>query len=104
MERLLSAIAAGTCVSAEATRRMRLALEAQQIHDRLGRHVPDAVVVANKTGNFAEVIHDAGILTSPGRTLTIAVLTEGVRPPWAAADTIAEIAALLWQECADTRP
>src|SRR5262245_20526408 len=37
METLLSAIAAGTCVSGEASRQMRRAPEAQQIQDRLPR-------------------------------------------------------------------
>ena len=102
-ETLLSAVAAGTCVSGEASRRMRRALEAQQIQDRLPRRVDDGVRVANKTGNFADVIHDAGIVTCPGGTLVIAVLTQGVRPAWRAMDAIAEIAAVLVQACAGPR-
>ena len=39
MEAILSAIAADTCVSGEASRQMRRALEAQQIQDRLPRRV-----------------------------------------------------------------
>ena len=100
MEALLSAIAAGTCVSSEASSEMRRALEAQQIQDRLPRRLGDGVRVANKTGNFADVIHDAGIVTWPGGTLVIAVLTQGVRPGWRAMDAIAEIAAVLVQMCA----
>lgn len=95
METLLSAVAAGTCVSGAASRRMRRALEAQQVQDRLPRRLGDGVRVANKTGNFADVIHDAGILTWPGGTLVIAVLTQGVRPAWQALDAIADIAAVL---------
>jgi beta-lactamase class A len=97
METLLSAVAAGTCVSREASRRMRQTLEAQQIQDRLPRRLGDGVRVANKTGNFTDVIHDAGIVTWPGGTLVIAVLTRGVRPAWSAMDAIAEIAAVLVQ-------
>jgi beta-lactamase class A len=95
METLLSAVAAGTCVSSPASREMRRALEAQQIQDRLPRRLGEGVRVANKTGNFTDVIHDAGIVTWPGGTLVIAVLTQGVRPAWQAMDTIAEIAAVL---------
>lgn len=95
METLLSAVAAGTCVSGEASRRMRQALEAQQIHDRLPRRLGNGVRVANKTGNFADVIHDAGLVTWPGGTLVIALLTRGVQPAWQAMDAIAEVAALL---------
>ena len=43
------------------------------------------------------MIHDAGIVTWPGGTLVIAVLTHGVRPVWRAMDAIAEIAGLLVQ-------
>jgi beta-lactamase class A len=102
MEMLLSAIAAGTCVSGEASRQMRRALEAQQIQDRLARRLGESVRVANKTGNFADVIHDAGIVTGAGGTLVIAVLTQGVRSPWQAMDAIAGIGVVLAQVCAES--
>ena len=101
METLLSAVAAGTCVSGEASSQIRRALEAQQIQDRLRRRLGDGVRVANKTGNFADMIHDAGIVTWPGGTLVIAVLTRGVRPAWRVMDAIADIAAVLVQVCAE---
>jgi beta-lactamase class A len=100
METLMSAIVAGACVTGEASRQMRRALEAQQIQDRLPRRLGDGVGVANKTGNFADVMHDAGIVTWTAGALVIAVLTQGVRPGWRAMDTIAEIAAVLTQACA----
>jgi beta-lactamase class A len=103
METLLTATAAGMCVSAKASREMRRVLEAQQIQDRLARRLGDGVSVANKTGNFADVIHDAGIVTGPGGTLVIAVLTQGVRPGWRAMEAIAEIAAVLTQACEESR-
>src|SRR5262245_35679135 len=93
MDALLSAIAAGTCVSGGASREMRRVLGAQQIQDRLPRRLDESVRVANKTGNFADVIHDAGIVTWPGGTVVIAVLTRGIRPGWYAMDTIAHMAA-----------
>ena len=100
LETLLSAVAAGTCVSGEGSHRMRRALEAQQIQDRLPRRLGDGLRVANKTGNFTDVIHDAGIVTWPGGTLVMAVLTQGVRPAWQALDAIAEAAAILVEVCA----
>lgn len=102
METVLLAIAAGSCVSGGASREMRRVLEAQQIQDRLARRVGEGVRVANKTGNFADVIHDAGIVKWPGRALVITVLTQGVPPPWHAMDAIAEIGALLVQVCAES--
>ena len=99
MEALLSAIAAATCVSREASDHMMRALAAQQIQDRLPRRLPDGVRVGSKTGNFTDVIHDAGIVSWPGGTLTIAVLSQEVRPPWQAVDAIAEVAAVLTDLC-----
>jgi beta-lactamase class A len=95
IEGLLHGVATGTCVSVHASREMRRALEAQQIQDRLARRLPDGARAMNKTGNFAEVVHDAGIVTWPGGTLTIAVLTHGVTPAWQAMDVIADIAVAL---------
>jgi beta-lactamase class A len=92
MEAMLLAIVAGRCVSGEASREMRRVLEAQQIQDRLARLLGEGVRVANKTGNFADVIHDAGIVSSPKGALVVAVLTQGVRPTWRAMDITAEIA------------
>jgi beta-lactamase class A len=102
METLLSAIAAGTCVSGEASRQMRRVLEAQQIQDRLPRRLSDGVRVANKTGNFADVIHDAGIVTWPSGTFVIAVLSQGVQPAWQARDAIAGIAEMLVRACSES--
>jgi beta-lactamase class A len=102
METLLSAIAAGKCVSSPASSEMRRVLEAQQIQDRLPRRLPEGVRAANKTGNFANVIHDAGIVTWPGGALVIAVLTQGVGPPWQAMDAVAEIVAALVRVCAES--
>ena len=100
IEALLFAVATGTCGSAYGSRQMRRALDAQQIQDRLARRVPSTVRVINKTGNFADVTHDAGIMMWPGGTLVVAVLTQGVSPIWQAMDTIADIAVALVDACA----
>jgi len=104
VEAVLSAIAAGTCVSSDASARMLRALEAQQIQDRLPRRLPDGMSVAGKTGNFADAIHDAGIVSWPGGRLAIAVLTEGVRPGWRAMDAIADLGVALTELAAGLTP
>jgi beta-lactamase class A len=100
MEALLFAMVTDACVSASASHEMRRALEAQQIQDRLARRMPGDVQVLNKTGNFANVMHDAGIITSPHGTLVVAVLTQGVEPVWRAMDAIADIAVALHADIA----
>ena len=99
VESLLFSIVTGRCVSATASRQMRRALDGQQIQDRLARRVPEGVRVVNKTGNFDDVMHDAGIVMWPGGTLVIAALTQGVQPLWQAMDRIADIAVALVDAC-----
>lgn len=95
MERLLLAVAAGTCVSADASSLMRRMLDFQQVQDRLPQCLDRDVRIGNKTGNFTDVVHDVGIAAWPGGTLVIAVLTKDVQPAWRATRTIADIAAVL---------
>jgi beta-lactamase class A len=99
METMLLAIAAGRCVSGEASREMRRVLEAQQIQDRLARRVGEGVRVGSKTGNFCDVIHDAGIATGVSGMLAIAALTQEVSPVWKAMDAIAQIGTVLVRLC-----
>ena len=98
VEALLFEVATGTCVSARASREMRRALEAQQIQDRLARRLPDGARAINKTGNFADVMHDGAIITWPGGTLVVTVLSQGVKPVWQAMDAISDIAVALVAE------
>jgi beta-lactamase class A len=102
VESLLYAISAGACVSGAASRQMLRTLEAQQIQDRLPRQLDEGVRVANKTGNFADVIHDAGIVMWPGGALAIAVLTQGVGAAWQTMDAIGEIARVLARACGES--
>lgn len=96
---LLARIHAGRCVSPEVSARILRVLEAQQLQEKLGRRLPAEARLANKTGNIADVSHDAGVITWPGGTLIVAILTRGVEPVWRAADLIAEAAVLLLAEC-----
>lgn len=95
MEAMLLRIHAGTCVSARASREMLRVLQAQQIQDRLARRLSESLCVANKTGNFGDVIHDAGVVTGAGSTCVVSVLTQRVGEAWQAMDVIADIAAAL---------
>ena len=94
---LLAGIHGGTCVSASASARMREILGAQQLQAKLGRRLPPALRVANKTGELGEISHDAGMLSGPGGTLLVVVLTRGLVPLGRGADTIGDIALALVQ-------
>lgn len=73
---LLGQLDAGTVVSPEASREMLGILRGQQIVDRIPFALPDGVLVANKTGNLYQNVHDAGIVYAPGGRYAVAMLTE----------------------------
>lgn len=73
---LLGRLDAGTVVSPEASREMLGILRGQQIVDRIPFALPDDVLVANKTGNLYQNVHDAGIVYAPGGRYAVAMLTE----------------------------
>ena len=49
----------------------------QRIRDRLPRHLDPRIVIGNKTGEVPGVRHDVGILRYGGRSVAVAVLTQG---------------------------
>jgi beta-lactamase class A len=62
-------------ISASASERMLARLERQRINDRLPAGLPDAVVVAHKTGNLVGLTHDAGIIFTPAGPRIVVVMT-----------------------------
>jgi beta-lactamase class A len=95
MLELLARVQAGACVSPAASARMRGILAAQQLQAKLGRRLPRNLGLANKTGELGEISHDAGIVTGPGGTLLVVVLTRGVEPAGRGADLIGDVALAL---------
>jgi len=87
-------------VSASASDRMLARLERQTVNDRLPARLPKQTVVAHKTGNLAGVIHDAGVIFTPGGPRVVVVMT------WDAFDGanafIAEIGAIVYAASART--
>lgn len=54
-------------------------LKKQKVNDRLPRYLPDEIIVAHKTGLERGVVHDAGIVFTPGGDYLICVLVQGQR-------------------------
>lgn len=73
---LLDRMACGQAVDEQASREMVELLTRQRVRDRLPALLPEGVVVANKTGNWTNATHDAGIVYSPRATYVIVVLSE----------------------------
>jgi beta-lactamase class A len=76
LARLLDRIACGQAVDEQASREMIELLTRQRVRDRLPALLPEGVVIANKTGNWTNATHDAGIVYSPRATYVIVVLSE----------------------------
>lgn len=91
---LLSAIAVNRAASPERCSWMRRLLADQQLRDRLARRLPDDVEFAGKSGWQDAISHDCGLLTGPGGTVAVAVLTRGFTDPHEAAAFIGRIGTL----------
>lgn len=74
---LLLAIAEDRAASPRQCEWMRSLLADQQVLDRLARELPENVSFAGKSGWYDDICHDGGLLTGPGGTVAIVVLTRG---------------------------
>lgn len=93
---MLDAIVTDRAASPERCAWMRSLLGDQQYRDGIARRLPSGVDYAGKTGWQSGIVHDCGILTGPGGTIALAVLTEGYTEPYPAHElmgTIGELAA-----------
>jgi beta-lactamase class A len=86
----------GRLVDHQASRTMLGFLSNQKVNDRLPRELPDDIEIAHKTGTIRGVVHDAGIVFSPGEDYLICVLTQGARGYKGPKDFIAEISEMTY--------
>jgi len=76
--RVLEAIAGGRAGSEADCREMTAILTRQKFRDGIPSGIPEGVTVANKTGSFSGVDHDAAIIFPPGRRpCLLVILTRG---------------------------
>lgn len=66
----------GQLVSEAASKEMLEILKRQQLNDRIPKYLPEATVVAHKTGELGAVKHDAGIVFSSRGDYIIVVFSE----------------------------
>ncbi len=89
---LLRAIGTGKAVDRASSGAMLEVLGRQRIRDKIPALLPPDVMVANKTGSFRTVQHDAGIITTPdGRRYVLVVLSKDLADDNAGRDAIARI-------------
>lgn len=90
----LAAIATDQVASPERCAWMRSLLGDQQYRDGIARHLPLGVDYAGKTGWQSGIVHDCGLLTGPGGTVALAVLTEGYAEAYPAHELMGKIGEL----------
>lgn len=72
--KLLAIINDPSDISKEASKKMMELLENQTINDRIPKLLPKEATVFHKTGDWADVTHDAGIVIGPNNTKYILVI------------------------------
>ena len=65
----------------------------QQIRDRIPKYLPGGTQVANKTGNWSDATHDAGVVFGPSGAYVIVVMTSR----GAGHETVAEISRIVYE-------
>lgn len=68
----------------------------QKINDRLPALLPRGAAVAHKTGNWADNVHDVGVIYGPNATIVMAVLTEDVEHAGRVSQAIARLARVVF--------
>jgi beta-lactamase class A len=91
--RFLEVLYAGAGVSSGADNEMLNLMSRQQIRDRIPKYLPGGTQVANKTGSWSDVTHDAGVVYGPsGAYLVVVMVGHGD-----GYETIAEISRIVFQ-------
>ncbi len=94
--RLLEAIALGEAVDAESSRQMIEILERQKFNEGIPAGLPPGTRVAHKTGEIAEIHHDAAIVFAP-RPFVLVILVHGLADKKDSAGLMAHITRQLFQ-------
>ncbi len=76
MGKLLEIIADGQAVSFDDSVSMLKLMAAQQRNDRIPVHLPPDVVVAHKTGELDDVLHDAGVVVTPENNYILVIMSK----------------------------
>jgi beta-lactamase class A len=93
---LLTAIAGGKAVDADASRQMVEILERQHFNESIPAGLPPGTKVAHKTGEITKIHHDAAIVYAP-RPFVLVILVRGLPEIKDSSAGMADIARILFQ-------
>jgi beta-lactamase class A len=89
--KLLSVIAAGQAISLDYSVAMLDLMSQQKRVDRIPALLPDEAIVANKTGELDDFLHDAAVIGSPKNTYIMVIMTKNDKVPESVKPTFAKI-------------
>ena len=92
LTRLLAAILGNRAASPASCAAMLDYLRGQTHLDRLARRLPEALSYAGKTGSLTGTALDAGIIFAPARPLIVAAIAADLPEPYAAEETMGQLA------------
>jgi beta-lactamase class A len=93
---LLGRLYSGTLVSGNASERFLGLLKDQRVNNRLPQGLPAGTVIAHKTGDLNDVVHDAGIVYGPKTNYLVVVTSGGWTSPGNAPALFADLSGKLW--------
>ena len=98
MMALFEKIASGKAVSPEASQDMIRILLDQRFNSVIPAKLPKTVKVAHKTGSFATVRHDSGIVFLPdGRQYVLVLLSKEIKNDAAVIESLATVSGMIYQ-------
>jgi beta-lactamase class A len=87
----------GTLNSSASNAAFLALLKNQEVNDRLPAGLPAGTVIAHKTGNLDDVVHDAGIVYGPKTNYLVVVMSGGWNEPDNAPNQFSALSGQLWQ-------
>jgi len=93
---LMTAIATGRAVDADASREMAAILSRQHFNDRIPAGLPPGIRVAHKTGDITNIQHDAAIVYAD-RPYVLVVLIRGLKDAGAGSALAASISRAVYE-------
>ncbi len=93
---LLSRLYNGTLISGNASAKFLALLKDQRVNNRLPQGLPAGTVIAHKTGDLDNMVHDAGIVYGPKTNYLVVVVSGPWSAPGNAPGLFANLSSQLW--------
>ena len=96
VSKLMESLYKGTLLSPDSTQRFLSLLKDQKVNNRLPTGLPEGTVIAHKTGDLDNFVHDAGIVYGPKTDYLVVVLSGPWNSPADAPAAFTNLSQKLW--------